>query len=276
MLLGAVGRVASVFASITGGNSLLTVPVMMLAGMGAAGAVATNMFVLASLSLGAAVRFLRSRAVPHGRSRAGVGPRLCARREEIDRDGINEAIGDADIYTPVFAVQRTYGLLRVVQPSPAAAVTENVVEASMKSPTKVTQRRASAIRPVASVAAHLKTKRWNDPAKRADGRRVLVCRYRPRSVSKQDETWNAWLPHLGPSRELHADFYGKHGPPIGWTEFRRRYVAEMKVERETIAGLAARVAGGETITLLCSSACTDPERCHRTLLLKLVTAAANG
>jgi uncharacterized protein len=64
LLLAAVGFVAGVFASITGGNSLLTVPVMMLAGMGAVGAVATNMFVLASLSLGAAVRFLRARAVP--------------------------------------------------------------------------------------------------------------------------------------------------------------------------------------------------------------------
>jgi hypothetical protein len=64
LLLVAVGFLASVFAAITGGNSLLTVPIMMLAGMDAASAVATNMFVLASLSLGATVRFLRSRAVP--------------------------------------------------------------------------------------------------------------------------------------------------------------------------------------------------------------------
>ena len=34
------------------------------------------------------------------------------------------------------------------------------------------------------------------------------------------------------------------------------------------------VAAGETVTLLCSSACTDPARCHRTLLASLVTAAA--
>ncbi len=32
---------------------------------------------------------------------------------------------------------------------------------------RITQRRASAIRPVASVGAHIKTKRWNDP-ERAD------------------------------------------------------------------------------------------------------------
>jgi uncharacterized protein YeaO (DUF488 family) len=60
-------------------------------------------------------------------------------------------------------------------------------------------------------------------------------------VRKDVETWNGWSPQLGPSRELQADYYGKHGPPIGWTEFRRRHVAKMKEERETIAGLAARL-----------------------------------
>ena len=34
-------------------------------------------------------------------------------REELDRDGIDEVIADADIYRPVFAVQRAHGLLLV-------------------------------------------------------------------------------------------------------------------------------------------------------------------
>jgi uncharacterized protein YeaO (DUF488 family) len=116
------------------------------------------------------------------------------------------------------------------------------------------------------------TKRWNDPVDRSDGRRILVCRYRPRGVRKDEETWNEWLPSLGPSRDLHAAFYGKHGPPIGWTEYRRRYLAEIKSAAEAIDALAARVAAGETLTLLCSSACHDPERCHRTLLKQLIEA----
>jgi uncharacterized protein YeaO (DUF488 family) len=120
----------------------------------------------------------------------------------------------------------------------------------------------------------VRTKRWNDPVDRDDGHRVLVCRYRPRGVRKDAETWDAWSPQLGPSRELHADYYGKQGPPIGWREFRRRYVAEMKVEREKIETLAARVVAGERITLLCSSACIDRDRCHRSLLRGLVAAAA--
>ncbi len=117
---------------------------------------------------------------------------------------------------------------------------------------------------------HLRTKRWNDPVEKDDGFRLLVCRYRPRGVRKEDETWDAWWPHLGPSRELHAAFWGKHAPPIGWAEYRRRYLAEMREQREAIASLAARVAAGERMTLLCSSACTDPAHCHRTLLAELV------
>jgi len=54
-------------------------------------------------------------------------------REEVDRDGIDEAIGDADIYLPVFAVQRAHGLLQAVQlPPPATVAGRPLVEASMK------------------------------------------------------------------------------------------------------------------------------------------------
>jgi hypothetical protein len=31
--------------------------------------------------------------------------------QELDRDGVDEALGDADIYQPVLAVQQAYGLL---------------------------------------------------------------------------------------------------------------------------------------------------------------------
>jgi uncharacterized protein YeaO (DUF488 family) len=123
----------------------------------------------------------------------------------------------------------------------------------------------------------IRTKRWNDPAEKQDGFRLLVCRYRPRALKKENETWDAWWADLGPSRELHADFWGKHGDPIPWGEFRRRYLAEMKGEEQQarIAELATRVAAGETITLLCSSVCVDPARCHRTLLAGLVEHAVD-
>jgi uncharacterized protein YeaO (DUF488 family) len=118
----------------------------------------------------------------------------------------------------------------------------------------------------------LKTKRWNDPAEADDGFRVLICRYRPRALPKKDETWDVWYKDLGPSKELHADFYGKNGPPISWEQYRERYLQEMQEQREAINGLAELVAEGKTITLLCSSACEDAAHCHRTLLRELIEA----
>ena len=116
----------------------------------------------------------------------------------------------------------------------------------------------------------IRTRRWNDPERSGDGLRVLVCRYRPRGLPKAKETWDAWLKDLGPSRELHADFYGKNGPPISWPEYRRRYLSEMEAQGALIDSLAQRVRKGETVTLLCSSACTDPSHCHRALLERLI------
>jgi uncharacterized protein YeaO (DUF488 family) len=116
----------------------------------------------------------------------------------------------------------------------------------------------------------IKTRRWCDPKKRGDGFRILICRYRPRALPKKDETWDVWYKELGPSKELHADYYGKHGPPIGWEKYRTLYLQEMAEQQEAIDELAALVAEGKTITLLCSSACTDETHCHRTLLRQLI------
>jgi uncharacterized protein YeaO (DUF488 family) len=116
----------------------------------------------------------------------------------------------------------------------------------------------------------LRTKRWDDPREADDGLRVLVCRYRPRGVRREDETWDIWAPDLGPSRALHADFYGKNGDPIAWEEYERRYLAEVKgapaLARVLVRDLGDRLRRGERVTLLCSSACVDASRCHRTLL----------
>jgi uncharacterized protein YeaO (DUF488 family) len=117
----------------------------------------------------------------------------------------------------------------------------------------------------------IKTKRWCDPVGPDDGFRLLICRYRPRALPKKDENWTLWRANLGPSRELHAAAYGKRGlEPLAWDEYRRRYLEEMREQSEEIAHLAEMVAGGKTLTLLCSSACEDAEHCHRTLLKGLI------
>lgn len=119
----------------------------------------------------------------------------------------------------------------------------------------------------------IRTKQWDDPREPDDGFRVLVCRYRPRGLAKDAETWDAWEPDLGPTKELHAAAYGKGGVPLNWPVYRSRYLLEMQKQRERIADLAKRSAAGETITLLCSSSCTRESRCHRSLLRELIEAA---
>ena len=116
------------------------------------------------------------------------------------------------------------------------------------------------------------TRRWNDPIEPGDGVRILVTRYRPRGLSKADETWTEWDPQLGPSVKLHAAAYGKGVLAIPWATYRLSYLSEMRLQRDRIAKLADRVADGQTVTLLCSSACDRESRCHRSLLKELIEA----
>jgi len=143
------------------------------------------------------------------------------------------------------------------------------------------------------------TKRWNDPPEPTDGFRLLVCRLRPRGVPTKSQPWDDWWPDLGPSRQLLDEFHGKGRPshtrprgssarrastgeapdePLPWSSYVPRYLDEMRGSAQVwrIRALAQRVAAGETITLLCSSACTDPARCHRTLLARLIARDADS
>ena len=116
----------------------------------------------------------------------------------------------------------------------------------------------------------LKTKRWDEPAEPDDGTRILITRYRPRGLRKEDETWSEWRKNLGPSAELLAAYNGKNGMSIGWMQYRNQYLREMIPQAAEIKALAQRVASGESITLLCSAQCLREARCHRSLLKTLI------
>jgi uncharacterized protein YeaO (DUF488 family) len=120
----------------------------------------------------------------------------------------------------------------------------------------------------------VRTKRWNDPREPDDGYRVLICRYRPRGVRKADETWDATCLALAPSAGLHAAVYGKSEPAIDFAEYARRFRSEMKASKFWIEGFARKVREGGTLTLLCSSACTDESHCHRSIVRELIEAVA--
>jgi len=120
----------------------------------------------------------------------------------------------------------------------------------------------------------IRTKRWNDAVEPEDGYRLLICRYRPRGVRKTAEPWDAWCPALAPSPALHAAWYGKTGPGLTFEEYERRFRGEMRTSGYWLAGFADRVKRGESLTLLCSSACSDPALCHRTIVKQLLEALA--
>jgi len=122
------------------------------------------------------------------------------------------------------------------------------------------------------VAGRVLSRRWNDASAPGEGTRILVTRYRPRGVRREDETWDEWQPSLAPSVALHAAAYGKTAPPTSFEKYAARYREEMTEARASyfVRGLRDRIAGGEDVVLMCSSACIDESRCHRSLLRELV------
>lgn len=92
----------------------------------------------------------------------------------------------------------------------------------------------------------LKIKRVYDPPERGDGERILVDRLWPRGLSKRTAAVDVWMKDLGPSHELRKWF---GDDPGRWSEFRRRYMAELRAKRNSLAATARKASRG-TVTLL--------------------------
>jgi len=95
----------------------------------------------------------------------------------------------------------------------------------------------------------IRLKRIYDKPENSDGCRVLVDRVWPRGVSKEEAKLDEWLKEIAPSAELRKWF---HEDRSRWSEFRKRYLTELKAHRETLGNLAER-AKKETVTLLFAS-----------------------
>ncbi|HUY89196.1 MAG TPA: DUF488 domain-containing protein [Pirellulales bacterium] len=89
-------------------------------------------------------------------------------------------------------------------------------------------------------------KRAYEPASSADGCRVLVERLWPRGVSKARAAIDVWLKDVAPSSELRK-WYGHD--PARWDEFRRRYWAELRSNRQAVDDLRAKERKGN-VTLV--------------------------
>ncbi|MGQ4877672.1 DUF488 domain-containing protein [Billgrantia sp. LNSP4103-1] len=94
-----------------------------------------------------------------------------------------------------------------------------------------------------------------------DGYRVLVDRLWPRGIAKEDARIDSWPKEIAPSEELRKAF---HDGELGWGDFRRRYLAELKAHRATLRELAERARRG-SVTLVFSS---KNERRNNAVVLK--------
>jgi uncharacterized protein YeaO (DUF488 family) len=99
----------------------------------------------------------------------------------------------------------------------------------------------------------IRVKRVYDPAAATDGRRFLVDQLWPRGLKKETANFDWWAKDVSPSKEL-RNWFG-HEPPK-WTEFRRRYFAELNKKPETWEPLL-KAAQKEDITLLFSARDTE-------------------
>ena len=116
--------------------------------------------------------------------------------------------------------------------------------------------------PVPEVDVALK-RIYEEPAA-ADGMRLLVDRVWPRGITKERAALDGWLRELAPSGALRK-WYGHD--PARWTEFRKRYRAELQSQRPAMESLR-RLATGRRVTLL--YAARDTSHSNAAVLKELV------
>jgi uncharacterized protein YeaO (DUF488 family) len=95
-------------------------------------------------------------------------------------------------------------------------------------------------------ASHLRLKRVYDAAAPDDGTRILVDRLWPRGLRKTEAAVDRWMKEVAPSTEL-RQWFGHD--PERWSEFRRRYEAELQEHVDALNEIRELAKKG-TVTLL--------------------------
>ena len=96
----------------------------------------------------------------------------------------------------------------------------------------------------------IKIKRAYHPPEEEDGFRILVDRLWPRGVSKDKVKLDLWLKEVAPSNELRKWF--GHDPEK-WSEFQKRYSAELKDKRIFLSKIKDLEKEKGTVTLIYSA-----------------------
>jgi uncharacterized protein YeaO (DUF488 family) len=108
-----------------------------------------------------------------------------------------------------------------------------------------------------------------------EGLRIGTVRRPPRGVKKSEyaarDYYDVWLPELAPSEALRA--WVMSGPITGqrWKTFVRRYRTEMAAPPAArLLALLRALARTTNFSIGCY--CVDESRCHRSVLIELLTA----
>jgi len=109
-------------------------------------------------------------------------------------------------------------------------------------------------------------KRAYDKISVHDGARILVDGLWPRGMSKADLQIATWEKGIAPSKALRT-WYGHD--PDKWTEFRKRYRAELRVSpRKEILEQLTRLAEQGNLTLVFGA--RDAERSNAAVIAELI------
>lgn len=100
----------------------------------------------------------------------------------------------------------------------------------------------------------VRIKRVYEPAAKEDGYRVLVDRLWPRGMKKEAAKIDLWMKDVAPSDALRKSF---HHEAMKWPIFEKKYQAELKEKKGSLAELKKLEKQHGTLTLLFGA--RDPE-----------------
>ncbi len=89
-------------------------------------------------------------------------------------------------------------------------------------------------------------KRIYETPSKEDGKRILIDRLWPRGLTKEKAKIDLWLKEISPSTTLRKWF----GHDVAkWAEFKKRYIAEIKNNTESLNQLVEQIKKGK-VTLI--------------------------
>ena len=116
----------------------------------------------------------------------------------------------------------------------------------------------------------IKLKSLRQSTESSDGFRILITRFRPRYIKKENENWDAWYRELAPSRQLWHDYFKSN--KIDWSQYRERFIEEMRDNPKSIELIHwlskfENNSNNNNTTLICF--CENEKNCHRSIVKEL-------